>query len=315
MSDVSDLRNKASEKLQLANNECDLVYRGQYLRDSRPLSAYRITDGCTVHVMKSVQHPVPAADALDESCVLQITRAMKQIAKTPGSGSVLDRVVKNPETLRSLVKETPSLASDPVAMAILEDRDLLLLSTVVDKDSLQKILAEHPSLGHAVLHLVSTVNGEMVRSVGETSTRAGGTQANPRVLYGLDQMSDEENEEEEGESSQPGFMSAPFMSTAPISGGQITTDFFRQAMQMVYSMNTPGGSAIQPALGAQAPGAGAQGTASAAVSPPQPQVTEGQLQQLRDMGIVDEALARRALEVTGGNIQLALDFIFGDEMS
>jgi len=32
------------------------------------------------------------------------------------------------------------------------------------------------------------------------------------------------------------------------------------------------------------------------------------------MGITDEALARRALEVSGGDIQAALEFIFGDDM-
>jgi len=41
---------------------------------------------------------------------------------------------------------------------------------------------------------------------------------------------------------------------------------------------------------------------------------QDQLQQLRDMGIADEALARRALEASGGDIQAALEFIFGDDI-
>ena len=43
-------------------------------------------------------------------------------------------------------------------------------------------------------------------------------------------------------------------------------------------------------------------------------IGQEQLQQLRDMGITDEALARRALEASGGDIQAALEFIFGDDM-
>jgi uncharacterized UBP type Zn finger protein len=39
---------------------------------------------------------------------------------------------------------------------------------------------------------------------------------------------------------------------------------------------------------------------------------QDQIQQLRDMGITDEALARRALQATGGDLQAALDLIFGD---
>ena len=40
-----------------------------------------------------------------------------------------------------------------------------------------------------------------------------------------------------------------------------------------------------------------------------------QLQQLREMGISDENVARQALTATGGDLQAALDFIFGDGAS
>jgi len=43
-------------------------------------------------------------------------------------------------------------------------------------------------------------------------------------------------------------------------------------------------------------------------------IGQDQLRQLRDMGITDEALARRALQVSNGDIQAALEFIFGDDM-
>ena len=36
------------------------------------------------------------------------------------------------------------------------------------------------------------------------------------------------------------------------------------------------------------------------------------MQQIRDMGITDESVARRALEASGGDIQAALEIIFGD---
>ncbi len=40
-------------------------------------------------------------------------------------------------------------------------------------------------------------------------------------------------------------------------------------------------------------------------------VSQRQLAQLRDMGISDEAAARQALMVTGGDLQAALDILFG----
>ena len=34
--------------------------------------------------------------------------------------------------------------------------------------------------------------------------------------------------------------------------------------------------------------------------------------QLKDMGITDEHVARQALQATGGNLQAALEILFGD---
>ena len=35
---------------------------------------------------------------------------------------------------------------------------------------------------------------------------------------------------------------------------------------------------------------------------------------MRDMGITDEQVARQALQATGGNLQAAIELIFGDAM-
>ena len=39
---------------------------------------------------------------------------------------------------------------------------------------------------------------------------------------------------------------------------------------------------------------------------------QAQLEQLRDMGIEDEAAARNALQVTNGNLEAAIALLFGD---
>ena len=41
-------------------------------------------------------------------------------------------------------------------------------------------------------------------------------------------------------------------------------------------------------------------------------MSDAAVEQLRQMGITDEEVARRALEATGGDIRAALDLIFGD---
>ena len=47
------------------------------------------------------------------------------------------------------------------------------------------------------------------------------------------------------------------------------------------------------------------------LQPPYLELQE-QLQQMRDMGITDEAQAQRALQATGGNIEAAIELIFGN---
>lgn len=52
-----------------------------------------------------------------------------------------------------------------------------------------------------------------------------------------------------------------------------------------------------------------QAADSAQPAPPQPDLSS-QLATMRDMGIVDEGLARQALTVMGGDIQAAIELIF-----
>merc|ERR1712110_12367 len=85
-----------------------------------------------------------------------------------------------------------------------------------------------------------------------------------------------------GVSSGGADMSAPGSSgtSQPGASGSataITTDFFQQAMAHAQSASSDAG-----------------------------------IQQLREMGITDENVARQALAATGGDIQAAIDLIFGD---
>jgi len=100
------------------------------------------------------------------------------------------------------------------------------------------------------------------------------------------------------------------------AGGQsrlISPTFFQQAMQAALdatdssesnsSSNTAGGALLGAAASASS---GAGGSSSSSM------VSDAAVEQLRQMGITDEEVARRALEATGGDIRAALDLIFGD---
>ncbi len=57
------------------------------------------------------------------------------------------------------------------------------------------------------------------------------------------------------------------------------------------------------------PAGQSQPAEAAQTAPPQPDLSS-QLATMRDMGIVDEGLARQALTVMGGDIQAAIELIF-----
>ncbi|ESN96752.1 hypothetical protein HELRODRAFT_163864 [Helobdella robusta] len=101
------------------------------------------------------------------------------------------------------------------------------------------------------------------------------------------------------------YGNTPVSSSAAQPGpGLITSDFFRQAMMFA--------SGIQPQEQHHQPSSAA---ASAPQSLQQPDnvLIEIQMQQLREMGIMDEGYARRVLMETGGDIEAAIERLFSED--
>lgn len=110
-------------------------------------------------------------------------------------------------------------------------------------------------------------------------------------------------------SQPPATASLPPLGLA--SGGQsrlISPTFFQQAMQAALDANDSSESNSSNNAGGALLGGG-----PGARPPPPPGVaSDAAVEQMRQMGITDEEVARRALEATGGDIRAALDLIFGD---
>jgi len=117
--------------------------------------------------------------------------------------------------------------------------------------------------------------------------------------------------------SQPPTASLPPLGLA--SGGQsrlISPTFFQQAMQAALDANDSSESNSSNNAGENLFDEddtifGAL-LGAAAGAPPPVVASDAAVEQMRQMGITDEEVARRALEATGGDIRAALDLIFGD---
>ena len=95
--------------------------------------------------------------------------------------------------------------------------------------------------------------------------------------------------------STPSASAGPSTASTPGSM-RITQDMFAAAMQQAMQATQP-----------QAPAAVSN---PAATTQPAAPDYSSQLATMRDMGIVDEGLALRALQVMGGDLQAAVDLIF-----
>lgn len=280
---VSVLRAKAAPLLQLKAEEINLVYCGRILHDDVSLASCGLASGSIVLALKKTPSLKPSSEhgqQFDSTAMQQLSTAIK-IRTHRNFRPTLEAVLSNPSTVHNIVESNQRLAADPTAVALLRDADLLML-TLSDSTSRLRVFEAHPALCDAVVELMSLVS----KDLNEKPATA------VRQQYNLDRMDAEEDVEEEDDETEINSNMLMNLQRDP-QQRLITADFFRQAI-----------------LAATADGAGtsASSVPSAAV------VTEDQLQQLRDMGITDEALARRALEASGGDIQAALEFIFGDDM-
>lgn len=254
--------------------------------------------GSTIYALKKhVIEKDDLSDVMSDVDVRQLTQTIKSALLTPDYPAIVEKMVTNPETLENVIAASPGLEKDPVALAMLQDRGLLAI--MAHPGNIRQILEKHPSFGHAAMMIAAAVCEE------GSKMEAGAERLAPGA-YSLDQMSDDDDVEpqnRQGTSSgtpRSAITPAQLAAALAAAGGSPQPGTSRQVQE---ANSYPEG---QPLITSD--------FFSQAISQAQSQVapSEDQIQQLRDMGITDEALARRALQATGGDLQAALDLIFGD---
>ena len=103
--------------------------------------------------------------------------------------------------------------------------------------------------------------------------------------------------------NRPSTNNGASSSSGPSRSNSNTGSGITQA-QLSEALGLALGGAFQGMTSGSGSGSGA-GNAPAST-----QNFDAQLSTMRDMGIVDEGLARRALEIMGGDVQAAVDLIF-----
>ncbi|XP_052793688.1 ubiquitin-like protein 7 [Mya arenaria] len=266
----------------------DIVYCGQCLKEDASLCSYGIHSGSTVHLLAKQE---PFSDDVSDSKapipkekIKHLITLLQSALKNPAYKSTVETIFSTPDQLHDVINAVPGLNANPSTLNLFMDQELV--SVLAHPGNIRRLLEAHPCFGE-----LAEVLCERVKEAGNSgnfTTPSSGS-------YSIDNMSDDD---EDGPSTSGGGQAitanqlaaalaaaaggsagSPSAQSQPISNNMITQDFFQQAILQAQSTMT------------------------------------GQIQQMREMGITDENVARQALQATNGDLQAAIDLIFGGEFS
>lgn len=315
----------------------ELVHCGCKLKDDLTLNSYDIKSGSTLHILKKAwPEPDIKPEPVNRTAAAREFRLLQ--AAMHSNAAYRDAVFKmlsNKESLEQIIVASPGLNCDPVALGVLQDKDLFIQFT--DPALLDVLIPSHPALVNAIILILHSVTSSMPSQSGASSSRNAAASSYSEMPGGFlfEGMSDDEEDFQSGSRAGSSRRSRAPAGSRPMSLGNsgaagprpITQSELATALALA---STPENSTATPSLSNQDSAGSAGGSSVAAGTPVTTSLFsqalqqalqasgvpslqgrwQAQMQQLRDMGIRDEELALRALQATDGDLQAALELIF-----
>ncbi|XP_030621922.1 ubiquitin-like protein 7 [Chanos chanos] len=304
----------------------DLVHCGCKLKDDLTLDSYGIKSGSTLHILKkSWPEPMVTPEPIDRTTAAREFRVLQNaLHNSAAYRDTVFKMLNNKESLEQIIVASPGVSSDPVALGVLQDKDLFV--QFADPKMLDMLIGSHPALVNAIILVLHSATGSM--SSQHSSSRNNVSSGSfPEMPGGFlfEGLSDDEEDSQANLAGTSRGQRAP-TGSRPMSLGQsgatgprpITQSELAAALALASS---PDSTAVSPPRQETSSSGNTVSTdlfnqalrQALQVTPAAPQVSsrwQSQLQQLRDMGIQDEELMLRALQAANGNLQAALDIIF-----
>ncbi|XP_076754551.1 ubiquitin-like protein 7 [Xylocopa sonorina] len=312
---VEELKYETAGRVNLSKELFELIYCGCILEDDMTLEFYGLKSGAMVHVLRKREPELPSLPRyISEANILQLASAFKSFKENPELRSALNGLGKKPEVMDNIISSSPGLHEDTVAIAILQDPELMAYFT--DVDTVRRFADAHPVLVEAAQNIAAAVHAEAHKNA-TTGSNSSVSNSQPAVYpYNLDNLSDDEemagDSSQSSDSTQPPNLSAnppnSIITTAqleasisrararsfPLSNspsstsassanpGIITTEMFTQAMQQVHSPTVlPRSSDLRRMLA-----------------------------QMHEIGLQNDTLNLRALYLTNCDVQAAIELVF-----
>ncbi|XP_066541417.1 ubiquitin-like protein 7b [Hoplias malabaricus] len=313
----------------------ELVHCGCKLKDELTLDSYGIKSGSTLHILKKVwPEPEVKPEPVNKSAAAREFRLLQAaMHSNPAYRDAVFKMLSNKESLDQVIVASPGLSSDPVALGVLQDKDLFVQFT--DPTLLDVLISSHPALVNAIILILHSVTSSLSGQSNSSSSRnvPGSSYSEMPGGFLFEGMSEDEDDFPSGSRAGSSRTARTAVGSRPMSLGNggvsgprpITQSELATALALA---STPDNTTVTPVLGNQDMSTGgSSGTAGTPVTSSvfsqalqqALQATgvtslqgrwQSQMQQLRDMGIRDEELALRALQATEGDLQAALELIF-----
>ncbi|CAH1170270.1 unnamed protein product [Phaedon cochleariae] len=321
-SDVCEFKKHVQTLLEKSLLDIELTFCGVILEDGNTLSSYGITNDVTIHVLE--KPPSKPASIEKRLTPTEVVNSFRTLTLFSGYRSALQRLSRK-DVLDKIIAAAPGLSDDPVALALIQDPELIVYLS--DSESVGKMAQEHPILLDAASHIISHVHEEQANVNPNQATTSTG------YSYSLEALSDDDDMDSSSDSNmaqnslsrnssfnaitaaqlaaaianatntQFNTNSAGVPSTTNSGSQLITNEMFSNAIQQAFAF---GGGPATPSSnvnsGTSAPSEEDSHEASL-------RKWQAQLQQMHEMGLVNDLVNVRALKATNGDVNAAIELV------
>ncbi|KAG8226724.1 hypothetical protein J437_LFUL004374 [Ladona fulva] len=330
LSVVDDVKTVASKESHVPKESLVVTFREQILKDEASLKSYGIRSGDTLVVTRSfLENSAPEPKKLTESEIQTLIKTYKGYKRDPKSKAVFEKLT-NETFFKKLLDTVPELEDDFSGYALVKNPRLFI--QMGNEEVIRRAIECHPWVVEAAWNFMAIVEEERLNmpdvpeNTNNNAVSDDDDVESPQVpdhqpgpLTAGERLRDEPVVTATqlaaalaaalgGPSTSRSPPSSPPVSSRPpifhpTTGGHdfVTPEMFNDAVQRAYAnMSARSADGAHPS--------------SRQLEQP-PELTREQLahqmSQMQELGLVDEAVNLRALRITGGDVQGAVDLIFG----
>ncbi|XP_044757101.1 uncharacterized protein LOC123315470 [Coccinella septempunctata] len=276
---VETAKLKIMKMLHISDEEkLELIYRGVIMKNFEKISNY-IKDNKSLIFMIKMEDIHTRTENYPKKDLQKIFEKYNEAYLQPGFKEIILRVIKR-ETITDLLDAIPELSEDLVALSII--KDISLFETILKPSVMKDQLKKHPTLLMSVDYLIREVikntNGRLRSSVHLTDEDYSESDD-------IEIDFDTPNVSGFNHNNIPLFS---FSDDGGIVGTLIHSNIFEDVlMDVLDDQRDEGGQALEN----------------------NPSSLSTQLHQMHELGLFDDLLNFRALQIAGGNVQHAVDLI------